>query len=478
MFHRPGYCVLVLHNIMMIVARASHAAIVRQNTTIRWRLQLTSSVCSLSSSVPSSRRVPSLGFSGAGFLGCYHLGVASCFLKHGLLLPRGEVPTVVDHDQQRSNYPVLLGASAGAITAAAVSAGVHPEDGMNVVLDLRRSVVKATPATTTEAGGGSSLWSALPLDVFRPGFSLIDQVAQIMMPYFHEALNGGDEELFQRRISNGRGLRIALTDRAAFVKNPHHDFARRAVDPPTTDDDDAPNTAEHNMKQQRQSSSVDPIMSHMPNAYCYIDSYRSISDVAHACILSSFIPGVTGPLKGVDDLSNTAVHEASAAINELVKLGAVKHGPSGRVWSPPVRTNNTKSTDNSARATVDEHFWDGGLSCIWPTLDDDTVIVCPFRANYHPNPAVHPAQPLPQPHPSEHEHGNMNPFEMLASMLPKSFPFHGKSVDIGLDNAETSLRMAISSDESILEERFQCGYSDATRFLKEHDLLAVYSNTK
>jgi predicted acylesterase/phospholipase RssA len=72
--------------------------------------------------------IPSFGFSGAGFLTCYHFGVADCLLKHGSLLRRGELPS--------DNSPILTGVSGGALVVAAVSLGVPPEDGMKAILEI------------------------------------------------------------------------------------------------------------------------------------------------------------------------------------------------------------------------------------------------------------------------------------------------------------------------------------------------------
>ena len=93
-------------------------------------------------------RFPSISFSGAGFLGCYHAGAAACLLKHGLLLGPME---------RRSNDddspPLLLGVSAGALISAALSAGVLPEDAMNAVYEIANR--------TRERGG--------VMDVLKPG---------------------------------------------------------------------------------------------------------------------------------------------------------------------------------------------------------------------------------------------------------------------------------------------------------------------
>ena len=70
-----------------------------------------------------SQAIPSFGFSGAGFLTCYHLGAAKCLSEHGLLN--------LDH---HDNRPTLTGVSGGALTIAAIAAGVNPEVGMATTL--------------------------------------------------------------------------------------------------------------------------------------------------------------------------------------------------------------------------------------------------------------------------------------------------------------------------------------------------------
>jgi predicted acylesterase/phospholipase RssA len=81
--------------------------------------------------------LPSFGFSGAGFLTCYHLGAADCLLKRGVLLPRGELPVYDDNNKNDNKKPVLLtGVSGGAMVATAVSIGMSPEDGMRATLNI------------------------------------------------------------------------------------------------------------------------------------------------------------------------------------------------------------------------------------------------------------------------------------------------------------------------------------------------------
>lgn len=70
--------------------------------------------------------IPSFGFSGAGFLTCYHLGAAKCLLEHGFFTNNVEA--------KPKSTPLMTGVSGGALTVAAVAAGVNPEIGMNTTL--------------------------------------------------------------------------------------------------------------------------------------------------------------------------------------------------------------------------------------------------------------------------------------------------------------------------------------------------------
>ena len=95
----------------------------------------------------ATSRIASIGFSGSGFLACYHLGVAKCFLEQGYL----RCDEKFDERGARSR---LTGVSGGALIAAAVAAGVDPEVGMQTTL--------AVAQRTRQEGGY--------LDVFRPGY--------------------------------------------------------------------------------------------------------------------------------------------------------------------------------------------------------------------------------------------------------------------------------------------------------------------
>jgi len=79
------------------------------------------------------QRVSSFGFSGAGFLTCYHLGVAECLLQRGALNLFHEDPA---NDGRGHNPVIVTGVSGGALVATAISIGIQPTDGMNIMIDV------------------------------------------------------------------------------------------------------------------------------------------------------------------------------------------------------------------------------------------------------------------------------------------------------------------------------------------------------
>lgn len=93
----------------------------------------------MSASSQLSRKVSSFGFSGAGFLTCYHLGVAECLIHRGVFPGSGEIAK----DDILHSPVILTGVSGGALVAAAISVGIRPVDGMNAMLDVAEHTRKA-----------------------------------------------------------------------------------------------------------------------------------------------------------------------------------------------------------------------------------------------------------------------------------------------------------------------------------------------
>lgn len=315
------------------------------------------------SSALKQSALSSIGFSGAGFLTCYHLGVAECLLQHGFL----------SKSSSRSST-MLTGVSGGALCAAGVAVGVSPDDGMATLLHVQQSTVQQGR-----------------LDALTPGFSLIDQVEEVIARDMKRSLGGTaskhyqdyDIELLQKRLKNSV-LRIGVTDRRVFPPN--------------------------------------------PRAYYYIDTFRSVDDVVAACILSSYIPFITGPLQGSLHASNLAVKRSQERIQEMVELGYVKNGITGEPL-PPSKHDR-------------EYFWDGGIVNVFPIVNEETIIVTPIIARFTPNPYISPA---------------------LETDTARTIRLDERSqVLLNRANAETLRQMTLSSDETVLQQRFSQGHDDAT----------------
>lgn len=320
--------------------------------------------------------IPSIGFSGAGFLTCYHLGVSDCLIQHGILSLQPEA---------HNDFTVLTGVSGGALCAAGVAVGVSPQDGMSTVLHVTN--------TTTQQGR---------LDALTPGFSLIDQVEEYFTISLKQALGGTssscnyddyDLHLLQARVQNSR-LRIGITDRRVYF--PLDRTTRR-------------------------------------DSYFYVDEFRSVEDIVAACILSSYIPFITGPAQGSQCSSNLAVKRSKERLQEMLELGFIKHGETGQPVQP-------KETDASH---LREYFWDGGLVNVFPIVDESTVIVTPISARFSPNPYISP--------------------QVEDTFLStRTIKVDERSeIYLNTQNVETLRQMTLSSEDKVMEEWFAQGFDDA-----------------
>jgi len=393
----------------------------------------------------------SFGFSGAGFLGCYHVGVASCLHRQGLL---------PNPNDSSASPPFVTGVSAGSMIAAAILAGVNPDpDGMEVVLEAARKTRELTKAH------GSNV----SLDVLTPGFSLVDQVETPFRAAIIKNLGGTipdsgqlhgengnlydiDPDLFKRRFPDG-SLRIGLTD-------------RRVLGP-----------------------------GNILEAYRYVDSYRNVEDIVASCMLSSYIPGGTGPLhlhdkvpgfltglfvtndtSSVNEIKNTAgehesmndtVHRAGRRLRHMERDGLVKHGKTGL---PIVPEQHKQHSDPTQAVTLNStDFLDGGIADVFPTFDAQTIIIAPVNGVFHPNPAICPI--------NASEEAELNIIDdqtptsqlpplylqsLMRSYIPKTFKHcHKARLGLNTKNAKAALKMVFSSEDEELYQIFREGYDDA-----------------
>mmetsp|Transcript_659 Transcript_659/g.1594 ORF Transcript_659/g.1594 Transcript_659/m.1594 type:complete len:421 (-) Transcript_659:1187-2449(-) len=413
--------------------------------------------------------LPSIGFSGAGFLGCYHVGVAACLQRHGWLgldYSANRRTTTIQPTTIKPLVPLLTGVSAGSMIAAATAAGVAPEpDGMDVVLTAARR--------TRELSKKSQLPT---FDALTPGYSLIDAVEGTFREAIVKALGGSlpsqsqqqnrdydytleslydiDPQLFQRRFPMG-SLRIGLTDKRALLSS---------FPPPSP-------------------------LSSVPTAYRYVDSYRNVEDVVAACMLSSYIPGVTGPLLG-DNISdklleafniggsekdeeagNDAMKRAGRQLREMTRLGLVKDGKTGL---PSAQSETETGIERSSQDEEDDstQYWDGGIADLFPTFDDNTTIVSPISGMYS-NPTICPS--MQQPNEVENNSSVSYLLRSYVPSLPATFRHCSKSsLGLNMENARAVKDMILSSDDEQLYQRFKEGYDDTTRFLNERGLTRVF----
>ena len=397
--------------------------------------------------------IPSIGFSGAGFLGCYHVGVAACLHKQGY------IPNPNEDSYDTNKMPLLTGVSAGSMIAAATLAGVNPEpDGMEVVLTAARR--------TRELQNKQQL---INLDVLTPGFSLIDQVEIPFKEALVKAIGGYcetdtsgnttiqdiDPELFARRFSNG-SLRIGLTDRRGLWPPPLPFNSSRLLE-----------------------------------SYRYVDTFRNLEDVVACCMLSSYIPGATSTLpssflggmmkSSSSDTSNDgntigttdASYIAGLRLKEMAKRGMIKHGITGL----PVIEDDDKTEDNNEMeddTNEEVYYWDGGIADVFPTIDKDTVIVSPVNGLFE-HPSICPLMPSDRDDSGDTTKQQTTILQQyLIPYLPDTFRHCPKSqLGLNTENARALLVMAFSSDDEEYISRFREGYDDATRFLNERGLIQV-----
>lgn len=298
------------------------------------------------------QRLSSIGFSGCGFLACYHLGVVACLNENNVQF---------DH---------VLGVSGGALVAAGIATGVQPLAGMKVVHQI-----------SIEA-------SKLAADTLHPGFSLVDVMELHVSKLLKDAV-ADNKSHFEKFKQN---LHIGLTDRRVF-----------------------------------------PPVGYNPKAYLFVDEFRDVEDLIAACVLSCFIPGLTGPALGNQSSHNKAVDRATTRIKEMIQLGFVKQSS-----GVPLRPSDF----------VRETCWDGGLVNAFPRRDDETVMVTPFFAEFPRNRSINPVMNLPTKRLLD-----VNPFVKLHFTRA---------------NATTLRQMALSSKPSVLDSRFKQGFQNTMAFLNAH----------
>lgn len=483
--------------------------------------------------------IQSIGYSGAGFLGCYHLGVTQCLIDHHHIIPPTRSGGGNNNNKNNSDAVVrFTGVSAGALTIAAITAGVTCTDGMNLCYDINHQTQQLCSRS---------------LDVLHPGFSLVDIVEDNLKHRIKDSIEqhfyGGEDEYIQYINSFGGILRIGLSDRRYLLPSGR----RRTRNDTTTPED-----------QKNVNSSSSLKNNNSPSSYVYVDQYRNVNDVIAACILSSYIPGVTGPALGTYASNHKSIIKASNQLHELIDIGYVKNGVNGQILEPIIIRNNveqhtqqlpvvdqdsneqqvnqrprkpmgamkTENTglnwnttmnmnhywnkisdlrnelknNNSKLYNMREIFWDGGLVNPFPSFDNNTIIISPIAATFHNHSSITPAieyssknnnndinnnnnetinQHMKGNSEFHHDNNKNNNKENMIDMTQsfthflQSLHVHNPHVQVHLTKENIRVLRYITfstSDDSILEQKFTQGYDNAYQFLKHRNLLLPTQN--
>jgi hypothetical protein len=361
---------------------------------------------------PKAHTVPSFAFSGAGFLTCYHLGVIECLRTHEIL----NVDATGSNDdthyknprrQQQSHPKVILsGVSGGALASTSVALSVRTDDAMNVTMKI---------AQTARQTGGI-------FDHLHPNFSLVDQV------YFElqQLTSDIDEEYVLRQLKDNIKLRIGLTDSSLFP------FFRRQ---------------------------------NSERAYMYVDEYESIEEILAACILSSYVPGLTGPIPLERSKKlHPAMTSATQHLQQMLQRGAVK----GQYGQPKQNLINPQTSE----------FWDGGLSNLFPTINKESILVTPFAGRFQ-NPTISPAtnKNVMGEVDGEQSAVTANYYKRMLGALTAIPVSKYAALDLSMVNMRAMRYVALSSTDEELQSWFTEGYDNALNFINHQSMKSQFSIT-
>jgi hypothetical protein len=196
-------------------------------------------------------------------------------------------------------------------------------------------------------------------------------------------------------------------------------------------------------------------------------------------MLSSFVPGVTGPLAW----SSPAISRSSAKVKEMMELGYIKKQlPNGEtvVFRPPeieALVSDSKPENYTGEFPL---FLDGGLSNAFPVIDEKTVVCTPICGIFDPNPSVCPEIHLEQlndikPPNTKDDNNKSSPNAKIKASAKLLCISDRVKLHLNRQNAFTMRRIVLSSDDENLQHRYSQGYDDAMRFLEANNLTAFQS---
>ena len=228
-----------------------------------------------------------------------------------------------------------------------------------------------------------------PLTALTPGFSLVDALSPFLLKVMHDAAGTSDPaplDDFVRERMNGGVLQVFLTDPARF-RFPG-DFS----------------------------------------SHSYVDEFEGMDHVVSSCILSSYVPVATGPLRPAQ---GTVVHDAT----EFMK------------------TRKTKRMSRKGEVEVEPQprWWDGGLAAMFPRINRKTLVISPVSIRHPKNLVICPPWT-----------GN-----------PKGLKIGegGMMADISFANAVAAKNMVLPVEDDVYERIYRDAYDDAKRVCMEAGLV-------
>jgi hypothetical protein len=159
-------------------------------------------------------------------------------------------------------------------------------------------------------------------------------------------------------------------------------------------------------------------------SHVFVNEFSSVEHLMAACTLSSYIPLATGP---VNPKPGDSVHSAT----ELMRGQSL------------VQQNGAPNLDG--------RWWDGGLSMMWPSMDERTILVSPVAIRSKSNIVICP--------------------EWNESAVGLPTGQDGLIINATLRNAVAANQMLIPADDTVYDKVYAAAYDDAKRVCEMNGLL-------
>jgi len=173
-------------------------------------------------------------------------------------------------------------------------------------------------------------------------------------------------------------------------------------------------------------------------AFCYVGEFRDADDLVAACILSSYVPISTGPLRGKNSSKHGAIARANTRVKEMEALGLVKIF--GKDEPVVGRKSMTRKVKLVPSRKFRESYIDGAFGHCLPVTADDTLLVCPFYVSHEQNNLIAPT--------CECKHNGRK--RLWLKILPKELRFVDSSIsmcDCNVDSVKLGLSRRATDED-------------------------------